>query len=136
MVAGRSTRSLAIIMRATLFRTVFGALAMVFVSTAESAFPGIDHWARWSVDDEAGQLSIQLRADGKCSYISRDPKTHVLDRRPCSYWIHGGRVRLRGFGEKMGAGLNALEIEHLRESDTLTILGNPPRTLRRVEPEI
>ena len=100
-------------------------------SGGASLFP---YWAEWSTDDERGTVTIQLRADGGCSIYVADSRTESEARKICTYWVHGGRVRLRSRGERIGEGVGALEIEHLRDSDTLVILGETPRVLKR-QPE-
>ena len=75
-------------------------------------------------------MTIDLRSDGKCTF-ALEVRSNLAERMPCTYWIHGGGIRLRALGERMGEGLNKLEIEHLRDSDTLVILGERRIVLSR-----
>lgn len=110
---------------------IAGLVFLVVANAASGQPPSFAYWAEWGVNDEEGELIIQLRANGQCSVYLADRRTAVERRVECTYWVHGGRVRLRARGEASGHGFNALEIEHLRYADTLVILGDRPRVLAR-----
>src|SRR5438552_18527913 len=105
------------------------ALAIVVAAPTLAAPPSYDLHATWTGGDAMESVTVDLRVDGKCTFAVARPGG-AAERIPCTYWIHGGRVRLRARGEPMGQGLNTLEIEHLRESDTLVILGDRSKTLQ------
>ena len=113
----------------------FGFVGVVALATSVMAASEFDYLATWGYDDANGRLTIDLRADGKCFIFALDNRTDVSKRMDCTYWIHGGRVKLRVRGLRDEEGLNNLQIEHLRDTDTLVILGSTPRILKRQPPE-
>ncbi len=125
-----------ILMRPRLLITIIGGLAVGLALAQQPVPPSHYHHAIWTGGDSIETITVDLRADGKCTFSLLTRSTGSTERLACTYWIHGGRVRLRGFGERLGEGLNKLEIEHLRESDTLVILGDTPKTLQRTFPSL
>ncbi len=115
---------------------ITAALISLGVVSAFGAPPGFDHHAIWKGEDDLGSVTLDLRSDGECTIIFDVRAGDSVKRFPCTYWIHGGRVRLRAHGERAGEGLNLLEIEHLRGSDTLVILGERRQVLTRQHPNL
>jgi hypothetical protein len=113
----------------------FGCLGVAVLATSVMAASEFDYLATWGYDDADGRLTIDLRADGKCFIFALDNRTAASRRVDCTYWIHGGRVKLRVRGARDGEGLNNLQIEHLRDTNTLVILGATPKILKRQAPE-
>jgi hypothetical protein len=135
--AGRSTESLAIIqVRHQLLLVIFGALTTLSALAQQPLPPTFYPHATWTGGDATETITIDLRADGKCTFSLLTRATNSTERVACTYWIHGGRVRLRARGQRLGQGLNKLEIEHLRELDELVILGDTPKTLTRTFPNL
>ena len=76
-------------------RLRLGLLGVVALATSAMAASEFDYLATWGYDDASGRLTIDLRADGKCFIFALDNRTDTAKRFACTYWIHGGRVKLR-----------------------------------------
>ena len=123
-------------MRRQLLIAGTGALTIASVLAQPPGLPSLDLHAMWTGGNSTEMITVDLRADGKCTFSLLTRATGSTERVACIYWVHGGRVRLRARGERLGEGLNKLEIEHLRESDTLVILGDKPETPHRKFPNL
>ena len=102
---------------------------VVLAATPEAAWPS--ERVEFGVNDDDGNLTIQLSPDGSCR-ISATPKgSRSTSWVRCHFWLHGSRVRLRVAGEKDGNGFNAMDIEYVPQSDTLIVHGNQSKQLTR-----
>ena len=72
-----------------------------------------------------------MSADGSCEIVAFESVTRQTRKARCRYWIHGSRIRLRANVDRDGEGFNSLDIEHLRDTNTLIVHGDRPRVLRR-----
>ena len=99
------------------------------------AFPlaalSVEHAGVWTHSDDRGTLSISLSADGHCEVAAFEAKTRQSRTARCRYSVHGSRIRLRTNTERDGEAFNSLDIEHVRDSNSLVVHGDRPRIMRR-----
>lgn len=100
--------------------------AALFAPTASLA-----QVASYGLNDREASVTFELWADGSCRITTLDKATTATSVIRCTYWVHGSRIRLRVMGEKDGTGFNALEIEHVPQSDTLLFHGADPKLFTR-----
>jgi len=126
-VAGRSTRSLAVIPHMS-SRRLFVAIVAISGSLSVQAQ---DYVATWEGADAKGNLALELDSDGHCSIALHDNANARDTQISCTYWLHGSRIKLRTKGQRGDEGLGEMDLEYVPQSDTVIIHGPIQRVLTR-----
>ena len=108
--------------------------SITLYSAVSSAAPKVpsDIVATWGLQDSRGNLTLRLNENGRCEISTFDLSVGAGLSVKCTFWVHGSRINFRVKGLRDGEGINRLDIERDRESDSLIVHGSKAQILRRL----